>query len=93
MEPMLPTMPLNPTTIPNRSALDAEQQQHLTRILDRFTRDAVAKYEAGQHEHGGNLWEKPGMLEHALQEAIDLVIYLYTALEQRDTKRTITGRD
>lgn len=73
--------------------MDAEQHAHLTRILDRFTQDAAAKYEAGQSEHGGNLWEQPGMLENALSEAIDLVIYLYTALEQRDSRRTITGRD
>lgn len=73
--------------------LDADQQAHLTRILDRFAADAAAKYEAGQAEHGGNLWEKPGMLECALSEAIDLVIYLYTAIEQRDRGRRITGRD
>lgn len=75
------------------SVMDVARRAHLARILDRFNRDATAKYEAGQEQHGGNLWEKPGMLEHAIEEAIDLVIYLYTMLEQRDNRSRITGRD
>ena len=70
-----------------------EQQEHLDRILAAFHADASAKYDDGQREHGGNLWEKPGMLEHALEEAIDLVIYLYTMREQREAGRRLTGRD
>jgi len=73
--------------------LEPDQLAHLRRILDRFSADASAKYEAGQDEHGGNLWEKPGMLQHALAEAIDLVIYLYTLLEQHEQRRTPSGRD
>lgn len=73
--------------------MTSEQRAHLARILDTFTKDASAKYEAGQTEHGGNLWEKPGMLEQAIAEAIDMVIYLYTLKEQRDLRTRITGRD
>ncbi|HUR19845.1 MAG TPA: hypothetical protein VMZ90_03500 [Vicinamibacterales bacterium] len=64
--------------------MDAEHQAHATRILSKFNADLLAKYEAGQAEHGGNLWEKRGMLEHAIEEAIDMVVYLYTLKEQQD---------
>ena len=67
--------------------MDADHEAHLRRILTQFNADARAKYEAGQAEHGGNLWERPGMLEHAIEEAIDQVIYLYTLREQRDRAR------
>jgi len=73
--------------------MDAPHEAHLARILSQLTADVRAKYEAGQIEHGGNLWEKPGMLEQALEEVIDLAVYLYTLREQRDSRRTITGRD
>ena len=62
--------------------MDMLHEAHVKRILDQFGRDLHAKYEAGQKEHGGNLWEKPGMLAHAIAEAIDLVVYLYTLQEQ-----------
>lgn len=73
-----------PSLTMKSNELDAEHQAHLARILDAFQRDVTEKYAAGQREHGGNLWEKPGMLEHAIEEAIDLVVYLYTAKERRD---------
>jgi hypothetical protein len=73
--------------------VDAAQTAHLDRIVSRVSADLRAKYEAGQEEHGGNLWEKPGMLEQAYAEALDQCIYLLTAIEQRDERRRITGRD
>jgi len=60
-----------------------DQEAHLKRILKNFSTDADAKYAHGQAEHGGNLWEKPHMLDNAIAEAIDLVIYLYTLREQQ----------
>lgn len=72
--------------------MTSAQRAHLARILNDFQQDAAAKYEAGQEQHGGNLWEKPGMVEQALAEAIDLVIYLYTLREQM-RGRMPTGRD
>ena len=73
--------------------MDAPHEAHLARILARVNADMRAKYEAGQIEHGGNLWEKPGMLEQAIAEVLDLAVYLYTLQEQRDRKLTLTGRD
>lgn len=73
--------------------MDAPHEAHLARILDTLNADLRAKYEAGQVEHGGNLWEKPGMLEQAIAEVLDLAVYLYTLKEQRDRRLTFTGRD
>jgi hypothetical protein len=63
-----------------------EQDAHLLRIQDHVVSKLRAKYRTGQREHGGNLWEKPGLLEEALNEAIDQVIYLSTLIEQRDQR-------
>ena len=73
--------------------MDAEHEAHLQRIKDRFTADLDAKYRAGQEEHGGELWLKPGMLEHAYAEVLDLAVYILTAMEQRDRQRYPTGCD
>jgi hypothetical protein len=73
--------------------MDGPHEAHLSRILTRLSADLRAKYEAGQQEHGGNLWEKPGMLEQAYAEVLDLAVYLITAMEQRDSGRRLTGRD
>ncbi len=77
----------------NPARMDDEHEAHLQRILDRLDADLAAKYEAGQREHGGNLWEKPGMLEHAIEEVLDLAVYLYTLLEQRERGLKPNGRD
>lgn len=70
-----------------------EQDAHLERVVADVSADIRAKYEAGQADHGGNLWEKPGMLEAAISEVLDLCVYLYTLREQRDSRYRITGRD
>jgi hypothetical protein len=68
-------------------------EAHLARIKAKLTGDIDAKYRAGQLEHGGEIWNKPGMLEHAYAEVLDLAVYILTLMEQRDRGRTITGRD
>lgn len=59
-----------------------DHQAHLERLIVAVTADLTRKYEAGQQEHGGNLWQKAGLLDHAIQEILDLVVYLYTLREQ-----------
>jgi hypothetical protein len=59
-----------------------EIEAYLANLKSEFTADLDAKFRAGQIEHGGNIWEKPGMLEHAIEEAIDQVVYLYTLRDQ-----------
>lgn len=62
--------------------MDAQHEAHLKRIVDRFSADVSAKYRKGQAEHGGNLWQKGGMIDFAIEEVIDLAVYLYTLKEQ-----------
>lgn len=59
-----------------------EQQAHQDRIVDRFSTEFRAKFTKGQSEHGGDMWRKPGMLQHAKEEVLDLVAYLFTLEEQ-----------
>lgn len=73
--------------------MEPAQHAHMERILSQVNIDLRAKYEDGQEKHGGNLWEKPGMLEQAIAEVLDLLFYLYTAKEQRDGGRMPNGRD
>jgi hypothetical protein len=58
------------------------QRAHVQRVTDLQTDLIREKYRKGQKEHGGNCWEKPGMLAHALEEAADLPVYLYTLQDQ-----------
>src|SRR3990167_2526215 len=62
--------------------MSIERVNHANRIENWFSRLMHKKYEAGQKEHGGDLWDKTGMLTHAIEEVIDLAVYLQTMEEQ-----------
>lgn len=62
--------------------MEQECEAHLANLKAEFCADLDAKYRAGQQEHGGHIWEKRGMLTHAIEEAIDQVVYLYTLRAQ-----------
>jgi hypothetical protein len=62
--------------------MDQEHESHLRDVKYNILNDLDRKYRQGQIEHGGNLWEKPGMLDNAIEEVIDLAVYLYTLKEQ-----------
>lgn len=79
---MIPTSPCSRVSVSN--AMTDDHEQHLQRIKDAVVHDLDAKYRAGQVEHGGSLWLKPGMLDRAIEEVLDLAVYLYTAREQRE---------
>jgi len=64
----------------------AEQHAHLDRLIAAFGAECREKYERGQPEHGGNLWDRTDLLDQAIAEAIDLVVYLFTLREQRHTE-------
>lgn len=57
-----------------------EQEEHLARIKNEFDNLVDDKYRKGQAEHGGNLTdvEIPKLVQFALDEAIDQVVYLLT---------------
>ena len=62
--------------------MNDEQEAHLAGIKTGFCVAVDAKYRRGQHEHGGNLWKKPGMLPMLTEETLDFVVYART-LEQQ----------
>ena len=67
-----------------KSNITREHIDHCTLIVDRVIQRMHAKYMEGVAEHGGNIWDKPGMIEHAIDECIDCLVYLYTEKFNRD---------
>ena len=63
-----------------------QREAHLSSIQESFLEKVQAKYLAGQKQHGGNLYEKSGLLDAAIDEAIDQVVYLLTLKEQLEKK-------
>lgn len=63
--------------------MTVEQEQHLQRIKTGFLDLVDAKYRDGQENHGGNLFDAPQrrLLDCAIEEAIDQVVYLLTLRE------------
>lgn len=61
-----------------------DHEEHLQTIKDRFFADVDNKYRAGQVEHGGKLWEKKKLITMAIEEAVDILVYLYTLEDQLD---------
>lgn len=66
-------------------------EQHLDRILAQIARDLPNKYMAGQSEHGGCLSQKP-VAGELKAEALDLVVYVYTAIEQLTKARALLAK-
>ena len=62
--------------------MSPEQEQHLESIKSWFTTEIDKKYRAGQKEHGGNLWLKAGIIDMALEEVLDMAVYLVTLKSQ-----------
>ena len=77
---MAELIPLNSParSMPLSHSMNVERERHLERILDASEGLINEKFRRGQSEHGGNIWEKPGMLQHAMEENADQVVYLYT---------------
>lgn len=59
-----------------------ERENHLKSIQDSFCQKVRDKYYNGQSQHGGDLWKKDGMLDNALEEVLDLYVYLITLKQQ-----------
>ena len=66
-------------------------QEHIDSITASFKELATDKYFKGAKEHGGNLWDKQGLIDMAIEEAIDQVIYLMTLKQQIDDSNHIYG--
>ncbi len=59
-----------------------DQEVHLSGIIRRYASEVDRKYRRGQQEHGGDLFAKTGLLPMAIEEALDLPVYLYTLNDQ-----------
>ncbi len=53
-------------------------EKHIKQIGQEFYKLMSEKYRKGAKEHGGRLWQKTNMLEEAINESIDLIVYLLT---------------
>lgn len=62
--------------------LTEQQAQSKKSALIRFHELADAKYDEGQREHGGNLWEKHDLIGEIEKEVIDLWFYLQAIREK-----------
>jgi hypothetical protein len=62
--------------------MSPEQKNHLKRLVRETSQRMIGKYVKGQKEHGGDLWKKKGIIDMAIEEAIDQVVYLLTLKEQ-----------
>ena len=74
-------------------AMTKKQGEHLKIIEATFMRRLDAKYRKGQKEHGGNIWEKAGMLANAEDECTDFVVYIHTLREQLEEAYALLKRD
>jgi hypothetical protein len=65
-----------------------EQEKHLLKIKQQFDIAVDYKYRKGQKEHGGNLFDNSPehLLDCAIEEAIDLLVYLLT-LRDKNQRR------
>ncbi|NCD07263.1 MAG: hypothetical protein EOL97_14210 [Spirochaetia bacterium] len=62
--------------------MTTQQEEHLKKVKDSFNNEVDRKYRAGQAQHGGNLWLKKDLIGKALEEIIDLYVYMATLKEQ-----------
>jgi len=63
-----------------------EQEQHLENIAEEAVRLIGRKYKKGVAEHNGNLWKKKHIIDFAIDEATDQIIYLLTLKAQLKEK-------
>lgn len=72
------------------SQLSDEQRAHRGYIVQQADRLITAKYEKGALEHGGLITElsEDQLLDAAIEEAVDQIVYLLTLKEIRNDKAT-----
>ena len=68
-----------------------QQEASLQSIKDRFVKWVDKKYRKGQKEHGGNLWKKNGLIDMAIDEAVDQVVYLIYLRDQIEDLKLTRG--
>ena len=63
-------------------------EAHLAYIKEKFLVLVDAKYRKGQKEHGGRIWTKSSrfLLDNAIDESIDQVVYLLSERSKLDKR-------
>ena len=66
--------------------INLKQEEHISRLVSQASLRMFNKYRAGAKEHGGTLEDMfiGDLLNNAIDEAIDQVIYLLTLKEKMD---------
>jgi len=64
---------------------------HISAIIGTASNLLHSKYEAGQKEHGGELWKKP-IHQMLLEEQLDSLIYSITLNEQHMEAKSLSRR-
>ena len=62
--------------------MTSEQDNHVIGIVQRLVSGVTDKYEAGQKEHGGNLWKKSGIIRNIHNETFDFAVYVDVLKQQ-----------
>lgn len=72
--------------------MTSEQEKHLQQIKRSFEVLVDSKYRRGQEEHGGDLFRLPieALINNAIDEAIDQVVYLLTIKYKLESPQTLT---
>jgi len=67
------------------------QEHHLKQVVSAASALIEAKYRTGQKRHGGNLFDKTAgeLIDEAIMEAVDQMVYLITAKNKLNGKHTI----
>ena len=68
--------------------MSANQERHLLSIKETFMKLIDAKYRKGQKEHEGDLWRltREQLLDEAIAESIDQIVYLLTLRDKMKIK-------
>ncbi len=67
---------------PDFYRMTPEREAHLDSIKYWFVKEVDAKYRQGQAEHGDDLFDKDNLIDSALEEVLDLAVYLLTLKEK-----------
>lgn len=62
--------------------MEKAHKRHLELLVAETGMLIRDKYEKGVEEHGGKLWEKRDLIDMAIDEAVDQVVYLLTLKQQ-----------
>lgn len=68
------------------------QESHIKQVLSSVSDALLDKYARGAEEHDGNLWDKTalGLLDEAINESLDMVVYLFTLRDKIVASATAT---